>query len=161
MRLVLGHDQAVGAWVAARIPMLGVAEAFGPFAAIGVASTAGELIGGVVFHGYRPSCRTIQLSFASASPRWLTKSLIVGIMAYPFDQLQCERVTAYTPKRARDARRFIENFGFKREGLMRKEFGDDDAVISGLLKREWQQSRWVRPRKVRDGQINSSSAGSA
>ncbi len=46
---------------------------------------------------------------------------------------------------AKAARRFLDAFGFRREGLVRKGFGDDDAMISGLLKREWEASRWRLP----------------
>lgn len=148
MRLVYGEDQLVAAWVAARIPHMarwGTAD-FGPCQAIGVAAEDGEPLAGVVYHNYRPHTRDIELSFASASPKWLTRRLIVGLMSYPFSQLDCQRVTGVTPKRSRAAREFLDKFGFKREGVIRRGFGDDDAIISGLLKHEWERSRWVRAR---------------
>ncbi len=145
MRLVLGRDAMVAEWVGFHIPHVGSGPAFGPCSAIGVESDAGEPLGGVVYSNYQPACRSIELSFASASPRWLTRPIICAMMRYPFDQLGCQRVTAVTPRRNKPARRFVEVFGFKREGLVRRGFGDDDAVISGLLKREWQASRWARP----------------
>ncbi|HXQ10980.1 MAG TPA: GNAT family protein [Caulobacteraceae bacterium] len=83
------------------------------------------------------------MSFASETPRWLTRNLIRQILSYPFDQLGCQRITAITPKKARAARAFLDHFGFKREGVVRRGFGSDDAIISGLLKREWMRSRWV------------------
>ena len=75
------------------------------------------------------------------------------IYDYPFDQLGCGRLTAVTPRRARAARRFLDAFGFKREGLVRQGFGDDDAVISGLLKREWEASRWRLPHLAAPGGV--------
>ena len=105
----------------------------------------GAPLGGVVFSNWQPACRSIEVSFASASPRWLTRRLIGAILSYPFVQLDCQRITALTPRRARSARRFIDAFGFKREGLIRQGFGDDDAVVSGMLKREWEGSRWRKP----------------
>jgi RimJ/RimL family protein N-acetyltransferase len=83
------------------------------------------------------------VSFASETPRWLTRNLIRQILAYPFDQLACQRLTAITPKKARAARAFLDHFGFKREGVVRRGFGADDAIVSGLMKREWVRSRWV------------------
>lgn len=136
MRLVIGRDAAVADWVGTRIPHVGGGGAFGPCAALGVEGKSGALIGGVVFSNWQPSCRSIEASFASDTPRWLTRGLIAQIMAYPFDQLGCQRVTAITPRKAKAARRFLDAFGFKREGLVRKGFGDDDAVVSGLLRRE-------------------------
>ncbi len=143
MRLVLGRDAWVGGWVARLIPHVADAEAFGPYTAIGVESEAGEPLGGVVFSGYQPAYRSIEISCAATTPRWLTRPLVAAIMAYPFDQLGCQRVTAVTPRRNTPSRRFLEAFGFKREGLVRKGFGDDDAVVCGMLEREWRASRWV------------------
>jgi RimJ/RimL family protein N-acetyltransferase len=142
MRLVLGQDALVAEWVAARIPHVGAGAAFGPCAALGVEGEGGTLLGGVVFSNWQPACHAIEASFASDTPRWLTPRLISQILSYPFGQLDCQRVTAITPRRAKSARRFLDVFGFRREGMVRKGFGDDDAVISGLLRREWEVSRW-------------------
>jgi RimJ/RimL family protein N-acetyltransferase len=144
LRLVLDQSEAVAAWVAARIRQIDGAADFGPCSGIGVEAADGRALGGVVFHNYQPRFASIEASFASASPRWLTRNLIRQIMAYPFDQLGCQRLTAITPKKARAARAFLDAFGFKREGVVRRGFGNDDAIVSGLLKREWEQSRWVR-----------------
>jgi RimJ/RimL family protein N-acetyltransferase len=143
VRLVLDRSPAVAAWVAGRIPQMTGAADFGPSTAIGVVSEDGRALGGVVFHNYQPRFRNIEVSFASETPRWLTRNLIRQILAYPFDQLACQRITAITPKRAKAARAFLDHFGFKREGVVRRGFGNDDAVISGMLKREWMRSRWA------------------
>jgi RimJ/RimL family protein N-acetyltransferase len=143
VRLALGRDAEVAAWVAARIPQMEGPGDFGPYVAIGVESEAGRPLGGVVFSNFLPRYGSIEASFASDHPRWLTRPLIRQIMSYPFGQLGCARITAVTPRRARAARRFLDAFGFRREGLVRKGFGTDDAVISGLLRREWDASRWA------------------
>jgi RimJ/RimL family protein N-acetyltransferase len=143
MRLVLDQSPAVAAWVAARIPQMTGAADFGLASAIGVVAEDGRALGGVVFHNYQPRFRNIEVSFASDTPRWLTRNLIRQILAYPFDQLDCARITAITPKKAHAARAFLDHFGFKREGVVRWGFGDDDAIVSGLLKREWLGTRWA------------------
>lgn len=143
MHLLLDHNQEVAAWVAARIPHM-AGQDFGPCSAMGIVSADGRAIGGAVYNNYRAQFRSIDISFAVATPRCLTKSLIRGIMAYPFVQLGCQRITAVTPKRNRRCRKFLETFGFKREGVARRGFGNDDAVIYGLLKREWEGSKWMR-----------------
>lgn len=152
MRVLTGHDAGVADWVARQIPIMAAkvarepfGKAFGPSTAIGVINEDGWLIGGVVYHGYDPDFRSIEMSFASASSRWLTRDIISVLLGYPFDQLGCIRVTGATPKRSAAARRFVDKFGFKREGVIRKGFGSDDAIISGLMKSEWEQSRWRRP----------------
>jgi RimJ/RimL family protein N-acetyltransferase len=146
MRLVLDESPEVAAWVAARIPQMSGAEDFGPCRAIGVVTERHEPLGGVVFHNYQAGFRNIEVSFAADGRRWLTRNLIKGILAYPFEQLGCQRVTTLTPKRNREARKFLDTFGFKREGVVRRGFGNDDMIVSGLLKREWLRSKWMAPR---------------
>jgi RimJ/RimL family protein N-acetyltransferase len=143
VRLVLDQSAAIAAWVAARIPHMAGAGDFGPCSAIGVVAADSRALGGVVFHSYQPRFANIEVSFASATPRWLTRNLIRSILAYPFDQLGCQRLTAITPKKARAARAFLDHFGFKREGVVRRGFGDDDAIVSGLLRWEWDRSPWA------------------
>lgn len=149
MKVLFGYDAAVADWVAARIAHVGRGENFGPCAAIGVIDAAGRLLGGVVYHNWQESTGNIELSFAADTPRWLTRRIIGELLRYPFWQLGCIRVTGVTPRKATSARRFLDKFGFKREGLVRKGFGNDDAVISGLLRTEWEASKWSRPRPTR------------
>lgn len=146
MKLVLGADAEVAAWVAAHIPLM-QGQAFGPNRAMAVMSDRDEMLGGVVFHNWQPAYRNIEVSFASTGPRWLTRDLIQAILSYPFDALRVQRLTAVTPRQARPARQFLEKFGFRREGLVRHGFGTDDAVISGLLEKEWRASPWSQSRK--------------
>jgi RimJ/RimL family protein N-acetyltransferase len=141
MRLVVGRDAAVAAWVAQRIPhMHGL-----PFAActaIGVESRDGRPLGGVVFTEWRPALRSLEMACASETPRWLTRSIVREILTYPFRQLNCVRVTAITARRDKRTRGFVEKLGFRCEGIVRKGLLSDDAVLYGLLKDEWLRSRW-------------------
>lgn len=144
MRLIFGHDDAVAQWVAMRIPGM---TSFGPCVGIGVMDSADVLIGGVIFHDWQPQWKNIQCSFASDRRDWLTRKLIRVILAYPFQQVGAERITTLTPKRNKAARQFLQKFGFRHEGNVRRGFGDDDAIISGLLREEWEAHRF-------NGQIN-------
>lgn len=148
MRLVLGRDREVADWTKARIPH---AHEWGPFSAIGVADESENLIAGVVFNNYHPHYKSIEISTASSTRRWLTKSLITGISAYPFEQLGCQRVTAATPRNAHTARQFLETFGFQPEGIVRLGFGSQDAHIFGLLATEWAAHRYNLGRVVDEG----------
>lgn len=155
MRLVLGQDQAVAAWTKARI---GHCNDWGPYAAIGVADSGENLIAGVVYNNWHPHYKSIEISTASDSRRWLTKSLITGIFAYPFMQLGCQRVTAATPRNAHTARQFLETFGFQPEGIVRLGFGTQDAFIWGLLASEWATHRYNLGRVVDEGRPHASDA---
>jgi RimJ/RimL family protein N-acetyltransferase len=103
-----------------------------------------NLIGGVVFNQYQPQYRNIEVSFAASRSNWLTPNLVTGILSYAFDQLGCNRITSLTPKKLRKARQFLIKFGFKHEGTIRAGYGDDDAIISGLLASEWAVHRFNR-----------------
>jgi RimJ/RimL family protein N-acetyltransferase len=146
------HSPEVAAWVASRIPHVG-AVGFGPCSALGVINEPwpagdGRLVGGVVYHNYHPQFGNIELSFAGEG-RWLTREIVCALLRYPFGQLDCQRVTGCVPRTATSARRFLDNFGFKREGVVRKGFGTDDLFVFGLLRTEWQRSKWIKPRQER------------
>lgn len=143
MRLLLGHDADVAAWVAAHIPQMQDSLGFGPCAAIGVLDAKGAPMGGVVFHNYQPTFRTIDLSGAAVSARWLTRRIVHDILAYPFEQLDCLRISSITAKRNHQARAVLEKLGFRREGGHRLGFGVyGDAISYGLLQREWRAGRF-------------------
>jgi RimJ/RimL family protein N-acetyltransferase len=116
---------------------------------------AGDNIRGVaLYHGYSPRYRGIEISFVldqrAGIRTWLTPAVIAGIMSYPFTQLDVLRVTAAVPARKATvpARRFLEQFGFKREGLARLGFGEyGDAVIYGLTAKDWSESRFNPARR--------------
>lgn len=139
MRLAIGYDREVAHWVGAMLPHVGSGEAFGECVAIGVVDDH-DLIAGVVFNNYIDRFRSIELSMASVTPRWVTRSILAGILAYPYDQMGCIRVTTITPRKNKRALTFNRKLGFKQEGIIRRGFGSQDAVICGLLAKEWRQS---------------------
>lgn len=139
MKLIAGPhvDQYVSRWVADRIG----AEDLSPCTAIGVVDRNDDLVGGVVFHQYSRENRTIHLSAAGSTARWLNRNVLYGIFSYPFSQLGVERITCLTGKKNRSARQFLEGFGFKLEGCIRRGLADQDLMIYGLLNREWQDHK--------------------
>lgn len=139
MKLVSGpFSEPVAHWVGAQ---LGCAD-WGPCTAIGVADSADNLIGGVVFNNYRADVGNIEVSFASIRADWLTPRLVRAILHYPFTQLGVRRITTLTPKKNRRARQFLKKFGFVEEGNIREGFGTDDMIVSGLLAKEWAKNRF-------------------
>lgn len=144
MRLLFGSDQLVAQWVAQQIPHMAACPQFPPCVATGVVDSQYNPVAGVVFYNHQPLFRTIEIACAANTHRWLTRSLIRGIMAYPFDQMKVRRVTALTARDNVDTRRFLEKFGFKLEGTARMGFGDQDAMLYGLLDTEWLASPWMK-----------------
>lgn len=173
MRLLFEHDRAVCHWVAERIPYLRPRIPYfepgmvlGPASAIGVLGHDGALVAGVVYHNYDPFCRVIEISCAS-EPRsgWLTREVARSLLRYPLGQLGCQRCTAVTPRKSTSTRRFLEGLGFRREGSARRGFGDDNAILYGLLAEDWAAHPINRPHRSRaavaDGQEILESAASA
>lgn len=110
----------------------------------------GTPLAGVVFHDFHPQYRSVSMSIAADSPKWLSKPIISGIMAYPFTQLGAGRITAITAPRESAASiwRFLLKFGFSQEGRVRKGLGDADAIVWGLLASEWRISKFNVSRQV-------------
>lgn len=170
LSLLFGHDAEVAHWVteriphaAVRIPYFPLGQVFGPSVALGVMDEQGTLLAGVVYHAHDPFVRSIEVSCASDSARWANREVFRSLLRYPFGQLQCQRITAATPRSATSTRQFLEGLGFKREGSLRRAFGDDNAIIYGLLAEEWAAGRFCRPRGgLTDGQeVRASAAAHA
>lgn len=138
MRLIFGADEYLSRWVGSMSPT--EHTEFGPCTAIGVAID-GQLSGAVVYHEYRPYCKSVQMSCAAVNKRWLSKEAMRVFFHYPFVQLQCQRVTAIVARKNKPSRSLVEGVGFRLEGVCRKGFGSDDAIIYGMLRHE---CRWLK-----------------
>jgi RimJ/RimL family protein N-acetyltransferase len=139
MQLVFGHDAAVAAWVASRIPHVGTPEAFGPLAAIGVAR-GGDLIAGAVYHNYLAPYAIGELSFAASSARWATRGNVRALLSVPFRQYAWRRLTCVVRHDNDRVARLLTGLGFKREGAAREMFSSSPkvhGVIYGMLSREY------------------------
>jgi RimJ/RimL family protein N-acetyltransferase len=136
-RWLVFDDARLLDWCATRIPH--VRSAAGWHAenaqALGVADE-NDILAVMVVHGYEPAHGNAQISMAAETPRWATRPVIAKMLAYPFEQLGCQRLTTLIPASNRRAIRFNEGLGFQREGLARRGFGIDDCVILGLLRED-------------------------
>lgn len=133
-RFILADDRVMD-WIAARIFTIPQGYRWEQARAIGLVE-GGKILAGMVVHNYVPSSRNCHISFAGDNPRWATRSSIRAFLRYPFEQLNCRRVTTGTPSRNERALRFNAGLGFVHEGVMRWGFGNDDCVIMGLLREE-------------------------
>jgi RimJ/RimL family protein N-acetyltransferase len=136
LKLIYGQDARVAEWVRSRAPH--AENGFEKYVAIGIESE-GDLIAGCVYNDFRG--HAMHVSIASSSPRWATKRTLQALFDYPFRQLHVERLTAYTGKSMASVRTFLVRLGFVEEGVIRKGFADDDAVIYGMLRKE---CRWIQ-----------------
>lgn len=155
LHLLYGHTEFVRAWVKARIAVMNVGD-FGACTALGVMDN-GRLIAGVVYHDWQPGYRTIQVSCAADSPKWARRGIISEILDYPFRQLGVNRITSITSADNHRTRRFLEGVGMTLEGICIEGFGDNDAAIYRLLKREWEAGRFHK-KEPSHGQAQSAKA---
>lgn len=144
-RLLFGDGARVVEFVRQRLlDQFGSVSRFEQSQAIGV-ELRGELVAGVVYHDYRPPVGDIQLSVAASTPRWATRTIICELLAYPFEQLRCRRLTATVRGDNLRALRFDRGIGFTVEGRMRDYYGNGvDSIILGMLRDEWLTGRYGR-----------------
>lgn len=136
MRFIYGQDARVARFVCQHAPHS--ERGFEKYVAIGI-EEGNQLIAGCVYSEYRG--HSIHVSMASTTPRWATKGALAVFFGYPFNQLQCKRLTAYTGKSMANVRAFLERLGFIQEGVIREGFEDDDCVVFGMLREE---CRWIK-----------------
>lgn len=89
MKVLFGANETVAQFVADLMPF---ATGFSSCTALGSIDSAGRLVGGVVFHDWRPEWRRIELSAAGIRPGWLTRGLLKACGLYAFDQLNVHSV---------------------------------------------------------------------
>jgi RimJ/RimL family protein N-acetyltransferase len=133
----------VAAWVAQRIPFVGTAG-FGTsgfeVTCVGVIGKDNKPLCGVVFHDYQPEFGTIAFSTAAESPRWATRNVIRQILAYPFDELQVQKLWSATPATNERALRVVKGIGFTQEATLARHFGKyGHAIISRMFKRDYER----------------------
>lgn len=133
--IIYGQDERVCQWVAERI---GGDESFNGVS-IGLEEN-GELIAGVVFDMYTGPGISMHVA-AIPGKRWMTRDYLYRCFAYPFEQLNCRRITGLVKVDNIEAQKFDEHLGFKREGLLREAYDDGtDMIVYGMLKSE---CRWL------------------
>jgi len=133
---IYGQEERVVPWVGQRIDE----DRFGTdCTALGLEED-GELIAGVVYNWYTGPSISIHVA-AEPGRRWLNRDFLFRVFAYPFLQLNCNRVTGLVRVDNLDAQRFDEHLGFVREGIIRQGAEDKtDFILYGMLKDE---CRWL------------------
>jgi RimJ/RimL family protein N-acetyltransferase len=129
--VIYGQDDRVIEWVAKRVDE----DNFGRAVGIGLEED-GELIAGVVYNMYTGPSISMHVA-AVPGKRWMTREYLYRCFAYPFIQLDCNRITGLVRVDNLEAQKFDEHLGFKREGLLRRACTDGtDMILYGMLKQE-------------------------
>lgn len=137
MRLSDLPSDTLVAWAAARIPELHGRPFLDTMTAMGVESAKGDLMGVVVFHNWEPESGTMQVSAAADDARWLlARKAVAEMRRYVFITCDCQKIWSITPRKNVRALRVVKAFGLTPEAILKRQLGDDDAVISGQFREQ-------------------------
>lgn len=140
------HQSALLEWAAMHGKTFDFRDPANGARAIGVVS-GNRLCAVAVYHHFRPAVPDIEMTMTADSPRWAAKGAVRFLLAYPFEQLGCVRVTALIGRKNKRSRRLVEGLGWKLEGTCRRAWdGRQDCMVYGMLKDE---CRWL---EVSDGE---------
>ncbi len=137
MKLLFGQNEYVADYVSAG---LGI-PIRGPYTAIGVISTKGDLVGGIVFHAFNGSV----IEMTAYCPQSMKRGVIRGIAHYVFVQLGCNRMYARTKRSNKAMCRMFPKIGFSFKCVLEQHFGpekSDDAVLYSISK-DVALKRWL------------------
>lgn len=106
------------------------------FEAIGVERN-GVLAGGCLYSEYRPCPNGGNCQMWAVGHNWLSRTVIRVMFDYPFNKLNCHRVTACTAKNNKPARQLLEDLGFVPEGKVRFGYNTrQHLMVYGMLREE-------------------------
>jgi hypothetical protein len=138
-------------WASARTPHVGSAG-YGHCWAVGIA-LRGELAAVAVWHDFQPQHGTVQISLASATPRWANRHTFARVLALAFettwghDAVWIDKVWAAMPSDIPRTIEFNAAIGFKREATLRHHYGRGrHAVIASMM--SWEFKRLYRSEKA-------------
>ena len=106
---------------------------FGTDAGIGWKKN-GELVAGVAYadwNGVNVNCH-----IAAKGKNWATRLYLGVIFDYPFNKLNCRRITVCVGQGNGASRKFVEHLGFVREANLHDAHPTGDLLIYRLLKSE-------------------------
>lgn len=100
--------------------------------------------------------RRAELGFAVLRRRWgrrVVSRALPPVIEFAFDRLGLHRLEADADPRNEASLRVLERLGFRREGLLRERYFQEgeaqDAVVFGLLRREWRGGELDRSTSAR------------
>ena len=93
-----------------------------------------QIIGSFVFSEYTGN--DVHMYCASDNPRIFQRRYIKTMFDYCFETMKVKRVSAMCNESNLRSRKLISGVGFKQEGRLRRYFGNEDALVYGLLKED-------------------------
>jgi len=142
MRIITDEDQRLGQWLLDQqgegIPWV---EADGH--SIGLEGPDGELRAVVSYDNFNHANIHAHIAAVPGS-HWMTRDFLWYIFYYPFEQLQCKRITGVVTSTNKAAQRLDEHLGFKLEATLKDAHPLGDLLIYCMTKAE---CRWLLRRR--------------
>jgi RimJ/RimL family protein N-acetyltransferase len=115
------------------------------------ATCMGVLEGGkpmavIAYHDYNPDAGVIELSGAATSRRWLSRRSLNEMLAYPFEQADCQMIVTRNSAQPRQKHlhRILKSCGFKSYLIPRLAGRNEDQFIWTLTQEDWQASKFYK-----------------
>ena len=116
------------------------------FRAISAVDENDEFACVVVMTNFGP--RNVDLNIAISDKNVMrpkeTVKMFNQVFDYAFNTLRATRTTGLTRGKNYEARKIIEHFGFKPEGVLREALPNDDLHVYGFLADEYYSHKWFR-----------------
>ena len=93
-----------------------------------------QIIGSFVFSEYTGN--DVHMFCVAEDKRIFQRKYIRMMYDYCFNVMKVQRVSAMCNESNVQSRRLITGIGFKQEGRLRRYFGNEDALVYGLLKED-------------------------
>jgi len=140
--LILQMDKQVATWVWDKCSNVKFALPDNSYKGIGVSNSNG-MLAGFVYSDWQPEFGTIEMSLAAVSPRWASRRIISFLLAYPFNDLDCQRISVVTSENNQKALRLAQGVGFVKEALIERHYGmNENAIVLRLFKEDWQLGKY-------------------
>lgn len=124
----------------------GAERGFGNCVAMGVLD--GEtLIAGMVFHNYCPEYRTIELSGAATSKRWLTRAIYNEMFAYAFVQADCQMLVARHSEHNTTLRRMWNAVGANEYLIPRLRGPNEAEAVATYTAEAWREGKTMKDKR--------------
>ena len=127
-KIIWDQSIRVGNWVCARLDSL-----FDEKTGVAIGQEFdGELIGGVAYDNYRGG--SICMHVASSRSDWLNKAFLYAAFAYPFLQLNVNKVIGTVDRCNEQACMFDERLGFTLEAIIAGAGRNGDLLIYSMTR---------------------------
>lgn len=103
-----------------------------------------SLIGGTLYHNWHPESGVIELTSASISRRWLTRSVVNSMFELPFNILHCQMCVLRVSEKNDNMIHIARSFGFDEHFIPRLGGRDKGEFVFTLTDDQWSASKFKK-----------------